>query len=106
MINTDTSGAPDTLSETEQQRIVKQVNGRLTPEAINALRSGNAEVLDRFTDDPLRQLDLAKTYLQSSEVTAHGTAMERVLDGLAEEQIEAHRARHAASHGEKGITHG
>jgi type IV secretion system T-DNA border endonuclease VirD2 len=100
------SGEPDTLSETERQRIVEQVNGRLTPEAINALRSGNAEVLDRFTDDPLRQLDLAKTYLQSSEVTAHGTAMERVLDALAEEQIEAQRARHAASHGEKGIAHG
>ena len=40
------------------------------------------------------------------EVTAHGPAMERVLDALAEEQIEAQRARHAAAHGEKGITHG
>ena len=30
----------------------------------------------------------------------------RVLDALAEEQIEAQRARHAAAHGEKGITHG
>ena len=29
-----------------------------------------------------------------------------VLDALAEEQIEAQRARHAATHGEKGITHG
>ena len=38
-------------------------------------------------EDPLRQLELAKTYLQSSEVTAHGPAMERVLDALAEEQI-------------------
>ena len=28
------------------------------------------------------------------------------LDALAEEQIEAQRARHAATHGEKGITHG
>ena len=63
-------------------------------------------MLDKFTEDPLRQLELAKTYLQSSEVTAHGPAMERVLDALAEEQIEAQRARHAASHGEKGVAHG
>ena len=31
---------------------------------------------------------------------------EKLLDALAEEQIEAQRARHAATHGEKGITHG
>ncbi|OWV40331.1 MULTISPECIES: endonuclease, partial [Mameliella] len=98
--------AGKSATETEQQQIVRQVNERLSPEAINALRSGNSEVLDRFTEDPLRQLELAKTYLQSSEVTAHGPAMERVLDALAEEQIEAQRARHAAAHGEKGITHG
>lgn len=100
------SGEPETVSDTEQQRIVEQVNEGLTPDAINALRSGEAQVLDKFTEDPLRQLELAKTYLQSSEVTAHGPAMERVLDALAEEQIEAQRARHAAAHGEKGITHG
>tara|TARA_R110002110_G_scaffold350773_1_gene560775 strand:- start:27 stop:764 length:738 start_codon:yes stop_codon:yes gene_type:complete len=100
------SGEPETLSDIEQQRLVEQVNERLTPDAITALRSGEADVLDKFTEDPLRQLELAKTYLQSSEVTAHGPAMERVLDALAEEQIEAQRARHAAAHGEKGITHG
>jgi len=100
------SGEPEPISEAEQQRLVEQVNERLSPDAITALRSGNAEVLDKFTEDPLRQLELAKTYLQSSEVTAHGPAMERVLDALAEEQIEAQRARHAASHGEKGVTHG
>ena len=100
------SGEPEKVSDTEQQRIVEQVNERLTPDAITALRSGEADVLDKFTEDPLRQLELAKTYLQSSEVTAHGPAMERVLDALAGEQIEAQRARHAAANGEKGITHG
>ncbi len=100
------AGEPETMSEAEQQRLVEQVNERLTPDAIKALRSGEAQVLDKFTEDPLRQLELAKTYLQSSEVTAHGPAMERVLDALAEEQIEAQRARHAAAHGEKGTTHG
>lgn len=59
-----------------------------------------------FYEETFRWGQLAKTYLQSSEVTAHGPAMERVLDALAEEQIEAQRARHAAAHGEKGITHG
>ena len=51
-------------------------------------------------------MELAKAYLESSEVTAHGEGLERVLDALAAEQIEAQRARHVAAHGEKGITHG
>ena len=97
---------PVPMSEAEQQRLARQIDKSLTPEAIAALRAGNAEVLDKFSKDPLRQLELAKAYLESSEVTAHGPAMERVLDALAEEQIEAQRARHAAAHGEKGITHG
>lgn len=94
------------LSETAGQRLIEQVDRNLTPNAVTALRAGHADVLDKFTEHPLRQLELAKAYLESSEVTAHGPAMERVLDALAEEQIEAQRARHAAAHGEKGITHG
>lgn len=94
------------MSEAEQQHLVAQIDKSLTPDAVAALRAGNAEVLDKFTEQPLRQLELAKTYLESSEITAHGQAMERVLDALAEEQIEAQRARHMAAHGEKGITHG
>jgi len=97
---------PVPMSEAEPQRLVQQIDKSLTPEAVAALRAGNAEVLDKFSEDPLRQLELAKAYLKSSEVTAHGPAMERVLDALAEEQIEAQRACHAAAHGEKGITHG
>ena len=100
------AGDPAPMSEAEQQRFVAQIDRSLTPDAVAALRAGNAEVLDKFSQDPLRQLELAKAYLESSEVTAHGPAMERVLDALAEEQIEAQRARHAAAHGEKGITHG
>jgi type IV secretion system T-DNA border endonuclease VirD2 len=97
---------PVPMSEAEQQRLVEQIDKSLTPDAVAALRAGNAEVLDKFSQDPLRQLELAKAYLESSEVTAHGPAMERVLDALAEEQIEAQRARHVVAHGEKGITHG
>ena len=100
------AGDPAPMSEAEQQRFVAQIDRSLTPDAVAALRAGNAEVLDKFSQDPLRQLELAKAYLESSEVTAHGPAMERVLDALAEEQIEAQRARHVAAHGEKGITHG
>ena len=100
------AGDPAPMSEAEQQRFVAQIDKSLTPDAVAALRAGNAEVLDKFSQDPLRQLELAKAYLESTEVTAHGPAMERVLDTLAEEQIEAQRARHAAAHGEKGITHG
>jgi type IV secretion system T-DNA border endonuclease VirD2 len=94
------------LSETAGQRLVEQIDRNLTPDAVTALRAGHADVLDKFTEDPMQQLELAKAYLQSSGVTAHGPAMERVLDALAEEQIEAQRVRHAAAHGEKGITHG
>ena len=94
------------MSEAEQQRLVEQIDKSLTPDAVAALRAGNAEVLDKFSQDPLRQLELARAYLESSEVTAHGEGLERVLDALAEEQIEAQRARHIATHGEKGITHG
>jgi len=100
------AGDPASMSEAEQQRFVAQIDRSLTPDAVAGLRAGNAEVLDKFSQDPLRQLELAKAYLESSEVTAHGPAMERVLDALAEEQIESQRARHAAAHGEKGITHG
>lgn len=94
------------LSETDGQRLIAQIDRNLTPDAVTALRAGHADVLEKFTEHPLRQLELAKAYLESSEVTAHGPAMERVLDALAEEQIETQRARHAAAHGEKGITHG
>jgi len=94
------------LTETDGQRFVAQIDRNLTPNAVTALRAGHADVLEKFTEHPLRQLELAKAYLESSEVTAYGSAMERVLDALAEEQIEAQRARHAAAHGEKGITHG
>lgn len=100
------SGELEPISEAEQQRLVAQVNETLAPHAITALRSGDAEALDKFTDDPLRQLELAKTYLQGNDISAHGPAMERLLDALAEEQIETQRARHAAFHDEKGVTHG
>jgi type IV secretion system T-DNA border endonuclease VirD2 len=100
------AGDAEPMSEVAAQRLVEQMNERLSTDELKALRSGNAEVLEKFTGDPLRQLELAKTYLESSEVTAHGPAMERVLDALAEEQIEAQRACHTAAHGEKGITHG
>jgi len=94
------------LSETAGQRLIEQIDRNLTPDAVAALRAGHADVLDKFTEHPLRQLELAKAYLESSEATAYGPAIERVQDALAEEQIEAQRARHAAAHGEKGITHG
>jgi type IV secretion system T-DNA border endonuclease VirD2 len=94
------------LTDAAGQLLVAQIDRNLTPNAVTALRAGHADVLEKFTEHPLRQLELAKAYLESSEVTAHGPAMERVLDALAEEQIEAQRARHAAAHGEKGITHG
>ena len=94
------------LSEADGQRLIAQIDRNLTPNAVTALRAGHADVLEKFTEHSLRQLELAKAYLESSEVTAHGPAMERVLDAMAEEQIEAQRARHVAAHGEKGITHG
>lgn len=94
------------VSGDDGQRMVEQIDRSLTRDELAALRAGDAEVLDKFTEHPLRQLELARIYLQNNETTAHGPAMERVLDALAQEQVGARRAHHAAVHGEKGITHG
>ena len=71
------NGTP--VSEGVGQRLIEQIDRNLTPDAVAALRAGNAEVLDKFSQDPLRQLELAKAYLESSEVTAHGPVMELSL---------------------------
>lgn len=82
------------------------VDARLGPDGAARLKSGEEDALNGLADSKLDRLILAKTYLESSEATAHGPAMERVLDALAEEQIDVQRLRLAAAHGEKGITHG
>lgn len=73
------SGKFDPMPEAEQQRLVEQVNQRLSPTAIQELQAGNAEVLDAITDSPLEQLEIAKSYLQANKATATGPAMDRVL---------------------------
>lgn len=73
------SGTADPMPEDEQQRLVAQINARLTPGDIEELQSGNVEVLDRITDNRLHQLELAKNYLQADKATASGPAMDRVL---------------------------
>lgn len=82
------------------------IDARLGAEGLARLKSGDEGALDGLAETKLDRLILAKTYLESSDVTAHGPAMERVLDGLAEEQIDVQRLRHAQAHGDKGITHG
>jgi len=82
------------------------VDARLGTDGISRLKSGDEGALDGMAETRLDRLILAKTYLESSEVTAHGPAMERVLDALAEEKIDVQRQRHTEAHGDKGITHG
>ncbi|WP_160144704.1 relaxase/mobilization nuclease domain-containing protein [Pseudogemmobacter humi] len=73
------SGKVEPMSEADQQRLVDQIDARLTPDDIKELQSGNVEVLDRITDNRLHQLELAKSYLQANKATASGPAMDRVL---------------------------
>lgn len=72
-------GRVEPMSEPEQQRLVDQIDARLTTDEIRDLQSGNAEVLDHITDNRLQQLELAKSYLQANKATASGPAMDRVL---------------------------
>src|SRR5690606_29284430 len=44
------------LTETDGQRLVAQIDSNLTPDAVTALRAGHADVLEKFTEHPLRQL--------------------------------------------------
>jgi type IV secretion system T-DNA border endonuclease VirD2 len=93
------------LSEADEQRLVQQVNARLTPEAIRDLRSGNAEVLEGISSNPREQLELAKAWLQANKVAAGDPAMEKVLDGLVQDR-HGDRLREDKPHGEKGMRHG
>ncbi len=61
-------GEVQSLSDAGEQRLVEQVNARLTPAQIREFRSGNAEALEGIPDDPHRQLELAKTWLQANKV--------------------------------------
>lgn len=70
------------------------------------LGQGRDDVLAERVEDRLDRLYMAKAYLQSDEGTANGVAMERVLDDIADEEIELHRQRHAEADSEKGTTHG
>ena len=99
----DGEGQP--LSEADEQRLVQQVNARLTPEAIRDLRSGNAEVLEGISSNPREQLELAKAWLQANKVAAGDPAMEKVLDGLVQDR-HGDRLREDKPHGEKGMRHG
>ncbi|WP_299483245.1 relaxase/mobilization nuclease domain-containing protein [uncultured Paracoccus sp.] len=98
-------GEVQPLSDAEEQRLVEQVNARLTPAQIRELRSGNAEALEGISGNPRQQLELAKTWLQANKVAAGDPAMERVLDDIVR-QRHGDELRHTQSHGEKGIRHG
>lgn len=102
----NTTDEAATGSEASRQTLAQEIDRELGSEERESLRAGNAEALSKFTEDPIERLELAKAYLQSSAVTAHSAAIERVLDALAEKQVEEQRARHAATHADKGITHG
>jgi len=99
------SGEGQPLSEVEEQRLVQQVNARLTPEAVRDLRSGNAEVLEGISGNPREQLELAKAWLQANKVAAGDPAMEKVLDGLVRDR-HAEGLREGKTHGEKAMRHG
>ena len=96
-------GRVDLASDSDRQRLVEQIQERLTPAELADLHQGDAGALERISANPREQLALARAYLEASEVHANDPAMERVLDRIVEDR-HGDELRHA--HGQKGITHG
>lgn len=92
--------------EAEKQGFREELADLLGADQTAKLGQGEDEVLSERVEDRLDRLYMAKAYLQSDETTADSVAMERVLDDIANEEIEVQRHRHADTDGEKGTTHG
>lgn len=92
--------------EDEARAFRQEVEAELNADALDRLRHGDEGVFEANVQDRLDRLHLAKTYLESDAATAQSGAIERVREAIADEEIDAQRARHSLSHGEKGATHG
>lgn len=92
--------------EAEKQGFRAEIADLLGADQTAKLGQGDEEVLSERIEDRLDRLYMAKAYLQSEEAAAHSPAMERVLDEIANEEIEVQRHRHMETDGEKGTTHG
>ncbi len=90
----------------ERQGFREEVADLLGADQTERLGQGQEDVLAERIEDRLDRLYMAKAYLQSDEGTANSVAMERVLDDIADEEVELHRQRHVDADGEKGTTHG
>ena len=95
----------DSLPDAESREAFRgAVERELSDEQLQRLKDGDADAMDQIIDDRLDRLYAAKAYLQSDEATAQSEALDEVTLEISEEEVEAHRIRHA--HTEKGTTHG
>ncbi|WP_308917206.1 relaxase/mobilization nuclease domain-containing protein [Jannaschia sp. LMIT008] len=95
----------DSLPDAESREAFRgAVERELSDEQLARLKDGDADAMDQIIDDRLDRLYAAKAYLQSDEATAQSEALDEVTLEISEEEVEAHRIRHA--HTEKGTTHG
>lgn len=95
----------DSLPDAESREAFRgAVERELSDEQLARLEDGDADAMDQIIDDRLDRLYAAKAYLQSDEATAQSEALDEVTLEISEEEVEAHRIRHA--HTEKGTTHG
>ena len=102
----DDGRSPPLRDAAEAEAFRAQIDARLGPDGTARLRAGDEDATADLVDSKLERLVLAKAYLESNEDTAHGPAMERVRDALAEEQIDVQRLRQGTTDGEKGVSHG
>lgn len=97
---------PPLAGEDANRQFRDEIERELDDGQLDRLRRGDETALERFSEDRLDQLYLAKTYLQSDEVTANSEVLGEVVTEIVDEEVEAQRTRHAQTHGEKGTTHG
>ena len=92
--------------EAAEREFRAEIERDLTAAEVARLRGGDADALQRIAEDRLDRLYLLKAYLYGDEATARGEVMEAVVDEIADAEVDAQRARHGTTRGEKGLTHG
>ena len=84
----------------------EEIEAQLDEDRLGRLKAGDEKALDQLAEDRLDQLYLAKTYLQSDARLAASGAVDKVLNGIAEEQIARQREQLGLKDSDKGPRHG
>ena len=88
------------------QEFREEIETQLDEGRLDRLKAGDEKALDQIAEDRLDQLYLAKTYLQSDARLAASGAVDKVLNGIAEEQVARQRDQLGLKDTDKGPRHG